>query len=66
MTIAIFNHITFDIRHLNWIIITESSFPLPCFIHLVLQAAVHHAKLQLKTGVILSAFMHQVWINCFY
>lgn len=41
---------TFDIRHLNQFIVTVRSFALPRFVHLVLQAAVHHAKLQLQTG----------------
>lgn len=41
---------TFDIRHLNQFIVTECSFPLPGSVHLVLQAAVHHTKLQLQTG----------------
>lgn len=48
---------TFNIGHLDLFIIAESSLPPPRFVHLVLQAAVHHTKLQLKTEAIPLAFM---------
>lgn len=55
------NVCTFHIGHLDLLVVAESSLPLPCFVHLVFQAAVNNAKLQLQT--VMETFHEALQLN---
>lgn len=58
--------LTFDVGHLDGLVVTKGSLSLPGLVHLVLQAAVHHTKLQLEKQMLVTkeATMHFPALHC--